>query len=84
MIHTGLLTEKCTECDKMFSYKYALRKHIQNSHGKNKIIDKEPYTCDVCSKEVLGLGKLKQHKKSHRVKNKICNLCPYYYFKGIG
>ena len=75
LIHTGLQTEKCTECDKMFSYKYALRKHIQNSHEKNKIIDEEHYTCDVCSKEVLGLGKLKQHKKSHRVKNKICNLC---------
>ena len=82
LVHTGLKTERCNECDKSFINNYALQKHIQSSHVKNKKFDIEPYTCDVCSKEVLGLEKLKQHKRSHRIKNKICNLCPYRSYSG--
>ena len=82
MVHTGMKTEKCIECDKTFIRKYDLQKHIESSHIKIKHLDKELYTCDVCSKEVLGLDKLKQHKRSHRTKNKICDLCPYTSYSG--
>ena len=62
-IHTGLRSEKCNICDKTFIDKYDLKSHIQSTHVKNKIIDTEPHTCDVCSKEVLGLKKTKRTQK---------------------
>ena len=75
--HAGGMTEQCDQCEKKFNYKDALKRHIESCHMKKEIIDSNLYKCSVCSKEVMGFMKLKQHRRCHRVKDKICGLCPY-------
>ena len=53
----------CTECDKQFSNKYNLTRHIQSIHKQVKY----KYTCADCNKQFSEKFNLKQHIQSvHR------------------
>ena len=68
----------CKICEKTFSYKCALKKHIEKAHPE-KLNEK----CDICGKEIFYLN-IAQHKKSvHKISlnENICELCgkSFYY-----
>ena len=50
--------EKCDICNKLFSIKSSLTKHIKNVHEKIK------FKCEICGKELSRKDKLQRHKKT--------------------
>ena len=50
--------EKCDICNKLFSNKSSLTKHIKSVHEKIK------FKCEICGKELSRKDKLQRHKKT--------------------
>ena len=50
--------EKCNLCNKLFSNKSSLTKHIKSVHEKIK------FKCEICDKELLRKDDLQRHKKT--------------------
>ena len=70
----------CNVCNKSFSRKYNLQRHLKNNH--NQIEDK--YICDICDYSTSRLDTLQRHKSTHGpnlqkvVSNNIlCAMCNY-------
>ena len=55
--------EKCDICNKLFSNKSNLRKHIKSVHEKIK------FKCEICDKEFSQEDNLQRHKKAVHSKN---------------
>ena len=55
--------EKCDICNKLFSNKSNLRKHIKSVHEKIK------FKCEICDKELSRKDELQRHKLSVHSKN---------------
>lgn len=63
----------CDYCDRKFSQKIHLQKHIMSAHTKNK-----PYKCNLCSYETVEKNHLKTHFRKHTgEKPFVCTLCDY-------
>ena len=61
---------KCTTCDKMFTDRRNLNKHIKSVHEGNM------FSCDQCSKTYTRKASLIDHVSRHhdKTKCKICNI----------
>ncbi|XP_076239975.1 uncharacterized protein LOC143182675 isoform X2 [Calliopsis andreniformis] len=62
----------CLKCDRHYSSKKSLDKHV-STHEEKK------FTCDKCNKQFFQLDKLIKHSKLHKVKEKLkpvlCRIC---------
>ena len=56
------MSRKCKLCNKVFSRKSYLKKHIRVVHEKQR-----PYECDRCKKTFGEKGNLNRHKKKYHV-----------------
>ncbi|XP_070209825.1 zinc finger protein 341-like [Littorina saxatilis] len=54
--------KKCKECEKRFSYKKTLAKHVKDKHDPDK---ESCYKCMVCDKEFGCERYMKEHEKVH-------------------
>ena len=54
-VHDDKKEHKCEKCDKAFSAKGDLNKHMEGVHEKK-------YKCDICSKCLTTNDMLKRHK----------------------
>ena len=63
--------EKCCICNKQFSNKSNLRKHVKNVH--EKII----FKCEICAKELSRKDNLQSHKRDvhYRSRKFVCLEC---------
>ena len=63
--------EKCNLCNKLFSKKSNLRKHVKSVHEKIK------FKCEICNKELSRKGDLRRHKLSVHSKSieLKCTVC---------
>ena len=50
----------CNQCDKIFSHRSGLRRHMKMSHGTGN-----RYKCSTCNKEFLRKDVLNRHMKVH-------------------
>ena len=57
--HEGNKPYICNVCDKVFSYKQYLNKHIESAHE-----GKKPFNCNVCNEVFSEKGHLNQHIES--------------------
>ena len=57
------MMEKCDICNKLFSNKSSLTKHIKSVHEKIK------FKCEICDKEFSQEDNLQRHKKAVHSKN---------------
>jgi len=69
-----LKIHNCNQCDKKFSQKSSLKKHIQTVHEKLK-----PYACDQCDLKFGEKCSLNRHIKGvhEKLKPFSCNQCDY-------
>ena len=76
-IHEGinssvLVKYACNQCDKQYSDKKGLRRHIQAEH------EGAEYTCNQCNYKATHYGKMKYHIQSvHEGVRYPCNLCNF-------
>ena len=64
-------TEKCKECDREFSSKDHLKRHVQSVH------EGVLFKCDLCPKTCTRKDKLYRHVQSvHKGVRFKCDLCP--------
>ena len=70
-IHKGI-THKCKLCEKIFSFKSTLRKHIREIHEEMR-----PYKCHVCEKDFKQKSAMDIHIQAIHEKKKPnkCQLC---------
>ena len=54
----------CTKCDKQYSSKLVLRRHIETIHSKKL------FTCDKCPVQLKSYTNFKVHQKRHTVNEK--------------
>ncbi|GIY37234.1 hypothetical protein CDAR_109841 [Caerostris darwini] len=64
--HTGTRSNKCSICDRSFSFYYNLQRHIRNVHNKEK-----PFKCSLCKRCFGQKIHLDKHLKSHESKGLI-------------
>lgn len=64
---------KCKKCEKRFSYKKTLAKHVKDKHDPKKA---SSYTCATCQHTFGSERYLKEHKTSHDVNAKKRFRCP--------
>ena len=62
----------CDECDKSFTQRGNLERHISNIHTKEK-----PYVCNICHKNFSDGGSLTRHRRIHTGQMPYsCTTCP--------
>lgn len=67
---------KCTKCNKNFSTRTNLYRHLQSHDGMRN------YICEICSKGFTQSGSLKQHQYIHTGQRPYkCNFCGMWEFK---
>lgn len=67
---------KCELCDRLFTSKKLLQRHVLNIH-------EQPTThiCEVCGKGMASAGHLKTHSQTHKpTKTSECDICGKQYF----
>lgn len=70
----------CEKCNKKFTRKYHLQRHLLNSKSCSDGSQRQSYTCDVCKKNFTRIDNFKMHLQSHlgkieRAKNFQCSYC---------
>ena len=65
---------QCENCDKAFSTRSNLNKHVSSIHE-----EKKPFKCDICNYSFSQKGHLKTHVSSVHVGKKPfkCDICDY-------
>ncbi|XP_055607435.1 zinc finger and BTB domain-containing protein 24-like isoform X2 [Uranotaenia lowii] len=62
----------CNRCEKSFSTKTNLNRHLASHDGR------KPYTCEICQKGFTQSGSLKQHMMIHdQIRPYVCEVCDY-------
>lgn len=78
----------CELCDKQFTVKLYLQRHLRNVHGTKKVTqgpNVRPIICEICAETFKSLKVLKTHKLLHSEPKFQCNICdkkfhkPYIY-----
>ena len=66
----------CQDCGLVFTEKWMLKEHKRVAHDERVI------KCDYCNVEIIGLIKMKAHKKKHKQKQcKICSLLVFAFIE---
>ncbi|XP_037090301.1 LOW QUALITY PROTEIN: protein suppressor of hairy wing-like [Pollicipes pollicipes] len=75
--HTGLKPYTCEMCNKHFSRKYHLDRHVMQTGCDGK--PKAAYPCQVCGKMFTRKDNLREHLRAHagQVRRKKCYTCHY-------
>ncbi|KAF0311700.1 Protein suppressor of hairy wing [Amphibalanus amphitrite] len=75
--HTGLKPYTCEMCNKHFSRKYHLDRHVMQTGCDGK--PKAAYPCQVCGKMFTRKDNLREHLRAHagQVRRKKCYTCQY-------
>ncbi|KAH9508342.1 hypothetical protein Btru_050877 [Bulinus truncatus] len=69
--HKGTNSFLCSHCGSIFNSVEKLSNHIADKHDSM-----HPFVCNVCQFSCIHLGELKQHMKTHEVKdNLVCEIC---------
>lgn len=71
VLHTGEKKHKCDECDKVFSQRYHLVRHLKNVHKK----DMKNLVCGLCNQTFNSEYLLTRHVKGHGVMTFVCDVC---------
>ena len=64
---------KCDNCDKIYGYKYQLKRHFDSVHEGWK------YYCNLCGKSFSYEENLQKHRNEHRGITFKCKACPKVY-----
>lgn len=74
----------CELCDKQFTVKTYLQRHLRNVHGTKKTAEDpnvRPIVCEICAESFKSLKTLKSHKLSHSEPKFQCNVCDKKFYK---
>ncbi|CAC5419816.1 KRAB [Mytilus coruscus] len=71
VIHTGERNHKCEECEKVFTQRYHLIRHVKNVHKK----ELENLVCGICNETFNSEYLLKRHVTRHGVMTYACEVC---------
>ncbi|XP_063441644.1 zinc finger protein 773-like [Mytilus trossulus] len=71
VIHTGERNHKCEECEKVFTQRYHLIRHVKNVHKK----ELENLVCGICNDTFNSEYLLKRHVTRHGVMTYACEVC---------
>ncbi|XP_021695460.1 zinc finger protein Xfin isoform X2 [Aedes aegypti] len=70
----------CPTCNKAFAVRQNYRNHMDTHHSSVPLDGIEqhsdhPFKCDICFKILKNKISLRQHKKTHLPKKKVCSIC---------
>uniref|UniRef100_A0A8D8X520 Zinc finger protein 26 n=1 Tax=Cacopsylla melanoneura TaxID=428564 RepID=A0A8D8X520_9HEMI len=82
-VHTGVKSYPCILCEKIFTYKGGLTRHIKNRHEVKE--KKPPVHCEMCGKPYADQNSLGKHMKiNHLGMKPKCTICNKTFYEKTG